>query len=120
VHPVGPSGLLAISALAELINAAIAIRDVPMTDPETSAFATKEFLVENSTASLNGCHIMVASSAAIALISEDLRKHNFSPQVIGTVQKKGAPSVSIDPQVAEKYIASKPKLARLTSAPAPA
>ena len=118
VYPVGPQGLLATSSLAELVNAKIVLTDIPVIDEEIAAFATKEFLVENSTASLNGCHLIIASSGVIALVTDDLKKHNFAPRVIGTVQKKGSPSLDVDMQLAGKYIASKPKLARLSIATA--
>ena len=120
VQPVGPSGILALADLAESVNAAVAMSaDLPIIDPEIATFATREFLVENSTASLNGCHLMVGKASVISLVEEDLRKHNFSPTVIGSVGKKGLPSVGLDSAVAGRYIASKPKLARLQP-PAPA
>jgi hypothetical protein len=77
-------------------------------------FATKEFLVENSTASVNGCHLIVATRDVLNLVAEDLKKHNFAPEAIGSVGSKGAPLVAFAKD-ASQFVASKAKLARLTS-----
>jgi hypothetical protein len=82
-------------------------------------FATKEFVVENATASLNGCHLIVATRDTANLIIEDLKKHNFAPEKIGFVSGKGTASVAFG-RDAGQYVASKAKLAHLTSAVQPA
>jgi len=50
------------------------------------------------------------------LITEELSKHNFAPQRIGLVEKKGSSSVSFATDVSQ-YVASKVKLARLVGIP---
>jgi hypothetical protein len=117
VQPVGQNGVFALGSLAELANAHLMINELPIRNAEIAKFATKEFLVENATASLNGCHLIVATKDAASLLIDDLKKHNFAPERIGIVAKKGAPSVAFTPDVSQ-FVASKAKLARLTSSPA--
>jgi selenophosphate synthase len=117
VQPVGHHGVLALGSLAELANAHLLINELPVRNAEIAKFATKEFLVENATASLNGCHLIVATKDAANLIIEDLKKHNFAPERIGFVAKKGAASVAFTPDPSQ-FVASKAKLARLTASPA--
>lgn len=112
VHPVGAQGILALGSLAELANSHLKINELPIRNPEIAKFATKEFLVENATASLNGCHLIIATKDVANLVIEDLKKHNFAPERIGSVGKKGTSLVAL-PQEADRYIASKAKLARL-------
>ncbi|HJU35377.1 MAG TPA: SelD-related putative sulfur metabolism protein [Nitrososphaera sp.] len=113
VYPVGRQGVLALGALAELANAELMIKELPIRNEEVARFVTKEFLIENSTASLNGCHIIVATKDVADLIMEELRKHNFAPEKIGFVAKKGSWSASFATDVSQ-YVASKVKLAQLT------
>jgi selenophosphate synthase len=117
VQPVGQRGVFALGSLAELTNSHLAISELPVKNPEIAGFATKEFLVENSTASVSGCHLLVATSDAANQIVEDLKKHNFAPERIGTVGKRGAASVAFA-QDPSQFVASKAKLARLTASPA--
>jgi len=117
VYPVGTRGVFALGALAELANAQLAINEIPMRHDEIARFATKEYLVENATASLNGCHLLVATRDAAELIMEELRKHNFAPEKIGTVSKKGLASVAFGSGIAADYVAAKAKLERLSSVP---
>ena len=117
VYPVGPQGVFALGALAELANVQLMInKELPVRDEELAKFVTKEFLVENSTASLNGCHIIVATKDVANLITEELSKHNFAPERIGFVEKKGSWSVSFATDVSQ-FVASKVKLARLMGPP---
>ncbi len=118
VHPVGPRGVFALGLLAELASSHLMINELPVRNPELAKFATKEFLVENATASLNGCHLIVATKDAASLIIEDLKKHNFAPERIGIVAKKGAASVAFT-QDPGQFVASKAKLARLTAPASP-
>jgi selenophosphate synthase len=118
VYPVGSRGILALGALAESSNAQLSINNIPLKYEDMSKFATKEYLVENATASLNGCHLIVASATIIELVMEELRKHNFSPERVGVVSKKGLPTVAFGTEAkASEYVAAKPLLERLTSAP---
>jgi hypothetical protein len=114
VQPVGPHGVFALGSLAELANAHLLISELPIRNAEIAEFATKEFLVENATASFNGCHLLVATKDIASLIIEDLKKHNFTPERIGLVAQKGAPSVAFTPDVSQ-FVASKAKLVRLTT-----
>lgn len=116
VYPVGPQGVLALGALAELANVQLMIKELPIRNEEFAKFATREFLMENATASLNGCHIIVATKDVANLIMEELRKHNFAPERIGFVEKKGSWSVSFATDLSQ-FVASKVKLARLTGTP---
>jgi selenophosphate synthase len=117
VYPVGSQGVFALGALAELANVQLMInKELPVRDEELAKFATKEFLVENSTASLNGCHIIVATKDVANLITEELKKHNFAPERIGFIVKKGSWSVSFATDVSQ-FVASKIKLARLMGPP---
>ena len=117
VYPVGPQGVFALGALAELANVQLMInKELPVRDEELAKFVTKEFLVENATASLNGCHIIVATKDVANLITEELSKHNFAPERIGFVEKKGSWSVSFATDVSQ-FVASKVKLARLMGPP---
>jgi selenophosphate synthase len=118
VYAVGARGLFALGDLAELANAQITIESMPVRDEEMARLATKEFAIENSTASQNGCHVIVGTKDVLNLVSQDLSQHHFAPESIGTVGKKGAPSV--DAKGAEQFVASKAKLARLAPQSAPA
>jgi hypothetical protein len=113
VYPVGPQGVFALGALAEIANAQLIINALPIRNEEISKFATREFLVENATASLNGCHLIVATKDVANLIMEDLKKHNFAPERIGYVAKKGSASVEFATTDVIQFVASKAKLARL-------
>jgi selenophosphate synthase len=116
VYPVGSQGVFALRALAELANVQLMIKELPLRNEEIARFVTSEFLVENSTASLNGCQIIVATKDVTNLIMEELRKHNFAPERIGLVEKKGSWSVSFATDVSQ-FVASKAKLARLMETP---
>jgi selenophosphate synthase len=85
-----------------------------MKNQELSRFATRELLIENSTASFNGCHLIVTTKDVAGLIVDDLRRHNFEPTVIGFFSKKERPSVTTETDI-DQYIASKSKLAKLKS-----
>ncbi|MCI0559928.1 MAG: hypothetical protein MN733_15665, partial [Nitrososphaera sp.] len=92
------------------------VTELPVKHEEIAKYAAKEFLVENATASVNGCHLIVATSDVSALITEDLRKHNFLPERIGLVSKKGSAYVTFAQEnVAQQYVASKARLASLTA-----
>ena len=114
VHPVATDGFFAIVKLAELTNSHIVISELPMKNQELSRFATRELLIENSTASFNGCHLIVTTKDVAGLIVDDLRRHNFESTVIGFFSKKERPSVTTETNI-DQYIASKSKLAKLKS-----
>ena len=116
VYPVGPRGVFALGALAERANVELVIKELPIRNEEIAKFVTSEFLIENATASLNGCHIIVATKDVANLIMEELKNHNFAPERIGFVERKGSWSVSFDTDVSQ-FVASKVKLAQLMGAP---
>jgi selenophosphate synthase len=114
VYPVGPRGVFALGALAQTANAQLMINVLPVRNEDIAKFATREFLVENATASLNGCHLIVATKDVANLIMEDLKKHNFAPERIGFVAKKGSgSSVEFANTDVSQFVSSKAKLARL-------
>lgn len=112
VYPVGSQGVFALRALAEVANVQLMINELPLRDEEIARFVTNEFLVENATASLNGCHVIVATKDVSNLIAEDLRKHNFTPEMIGFVENKGSWSVRFAEDISQ-FVASKAKIAQL-------
>jgi selenophosphate synthase len=112
VYPVGSQGVFALRALAEVANVQLMINELPFRDEEIARFVTNEFLVENATASLNGCHVIVATKDVSNLIAEDLRKHNFTPETIGFVENKGSWSVRFAEDISQ-FVASKAKIAQL-------
>jgi selenophosphate synthase len=116
VYPVGSQGIFALRTLAEVANAQLAINEVPLRDEEVARVVTDEFLIENATASLNGCHAIVATKDVANLIMEDLRKHNFAPESVGYVEKKGSWSVKFVPDIS-RFVASRAKIARLMETP---
>lgn len=111
VYPVGARGLFALAELAELTNTNIVVNSIPLRDEEIAKLATREFAVENATASQNGCHVMVATNDVLNLVEQELSQHHFAPEFIGLVGKKGIPSVDV--KGAEQFVASRAKLARL-------
>ncbi|MGI0038059.1 MAG: hypothetical protein ACRD99_06850 [Nitrososphaera sp.] len=117
VYPVGTRGVLALGPLAEHANAHLVINEIPMKHDEMARYATREYLVENATASLNGCHLLVATRDVAELMMDELRKHNFAPERIGAVLKKGLASVAFGSKTVADYVAAKAKLERLTTVP---
>jgi selenophosphate synthase len=116
VYPVGQHGLFSLGSLAELANSHLMINEIPVRNEEIAIFATKEFLVDNATASLNGCHLIIATKDIANLMIEDLKRHNFAPEKIGIIAKKGTASVTLTKD-AGKFVASRAKLAHLTASP---
>lgn len=106
VYPVGSDGILALLNLAKISNAHIIVNELPIIHEELAKFATDEFLVSNSTASTNGCHLIISSEELAPIIMEDLKKHNFEPQIIGFVNDKEKPMVTINNNI-NKYVAAK-------------
>jgi selenophosphate synthase len=112
VHPVTTDGIFALAKFAGLTNSHVVINEIPMMYEEIARFATKEFLIENATASSNRCHLIVVTRDLASSIIGDLRKHNFEPAVIGFIAKKERPFVVIEKDISQ-YVASKAKLAKL-------
>ena len=84
--------MFAIPKLAELTNFNIVINDLPIKYDELAKFATREFLIENATASSNGCHMLVTTKELADVVLDDLRKHHFEPTIIGFFAKKSLQS----------------------------
>ena len=106
VYPVGSDGILALINLSKISNTHIVVNEVPIKHEDLARFATDEFLVSNSTAAVNGCHLIILSEDLAPLILEDLRKHNFNPQIIGFVKDKERSMVTINNNI-NKYVAAK-------------
>src|ERR687887_1863961 len=112
VYPITTDGIFAIEKLAELTNSHIIINEVPIKYEEIAKYVTREFLIENATASSNGCHLIVAPNDLAGSITRDLRKHGFEPAIIGFVARKERPYVVFEKDIS-KYVASSAKLNRL-------
>ena len=112
VYPIMTDGILAIAKFARLAGVQLTINNLPMKYDEIARFAAKDLMVENATSASAGCHMIVATENVANLISEDLRKHNFEPSVIGFVAKKETPGLKIEADI-DKYVPSKSKLTQL-------
>ena len=112
VYPVTTNGIFAIEKLADLTNSHIVINEVPIKYEEIAKYTTKEFLVDNATASSNGCHLIVAQNDLARSITGDLRKHGFEPAIIGFIAKKERPFVAFEKDISQ-YVASSAKLNKL-------
>jgi len=106
VYPVGSDGILALVNLSRISKSHFKVNEVPIKHEELARFATDEFLVSNSTAAMNGCHLIVTSEDLAPLILEDLKKHNFNPQIIGFVNDKERSMVTINNNI-NKFVAAK-------------
>jgi selenophosphate synthase len=111
VHPVGSDGVLALLRLSWLSNAHLIVNEIPMKYEELSKQATKDSMISNSTCAGNGCHLIVASNEVANHVLEDLQKHSYNPLIIGRVENKDEPKVTISNKltefVAAKYITSR-------------
>jgi selenophosphate synthase len=112
VYPIMTDGILAIAKFARLAGVQLTINNLPMKYDEIARFAAKDLMVENATSASTGCHMIVATENVANLITEDLRKHNFEPSVIGLVAKKETPGLKIEADI-DKYVPSKTKLTQL-------
>jgi len=101
----GP-GIYVVKELAELSNTAIRLTDIPLLDHRISEFATRNFIIPNSTAGTNGAIVIIARPEVLEDLEEDLRKAGLQPTVIGYIEGRGAPIVKA-PLKLKKYIASK-------------
>ena len=75
-----------------------------------SSYAVKEYLVQHSTSSFNGCHLIIASRECTDSIIQDLKKIHLEPEVIGKVGKKGKPLLNIKDMEIDKYILRRSKI----------
>ena len=112
VYPVTTDGIFAVEKLAELTNSYIVINDLPMKHEEIAKYTTREFLIDNATASSNGCHLIVAPNDLAKSITGDLRKHGLEPAIIGFIAKKERPFIVFEKDI-NQYVASSAKINKL-------
>lgn len=110
VFPVLTQGILAIKKIVDHIDHEIIIDKIPIKHKEMSSYAVKEYLVQHSTSSFNGCHLIIASRECTDSIIQDLKKIHLEPEVIGTVGKKGKPLLNIKDIEMDKYILRRSKI----------
>ena len=117
VFPILTQGILAIKRLADYIGSEIIIDRIPIKNKEMSTYAVKEYFVQHSTSSLNGCHAIIASKECTDSIIQDLKKIHLAPEVIGKVGKKDKPILNIRDIDIDKYIIRKSKIYKKIRAP---
>lgn len=110
VFPILTQGILAIKKIVDHIDHEIIIDKIPIKHKEMSSYAVKEYLVQHSTSSFNGCHLIIASRECTDSIIQDLKKIHLEPEVIGTVGKKGKPLLNIKDIEMDKYILRRSKI----------
>ena len=107
VFPVSVDGIFAMRRLSEYLNREIVLEKIPIKYREISKFAIREFLVENSTAAMNGCHVIIATREVSDLIIPELRKINLEAEMIGSVGKHGKPLLTIKDGNIKEYVLPK-------------
>ena len=110
VFPILTQGILAIKKLVDYIDYEIIIDKIPIKNKEMSSYAVKEYLVQHSTSSFNGCHLIIASRECTDAIIQDLKKIHLDPEVIGKIGKKGKPLLNIKDIDLDKYILRRSKI----------
>jgi selenophosphate synthase len=105
IHPLASDGILGIWKLARISNCLLVVNDIPMRFEEIARLASSEALVMNPTASVNGCHAMVATKDISNLLLDELRRHNFRATVIGFVAKKGEQGVMFENNIKDHFAA---------------
>ncbi len=110
VYPILTQGILAIKKLVDYIDHEIIIDKIPIKNKEMSSYAVKEYLLQHSTSSFNGCHLIIASRECTDSIIQDLKKIHLEPEVIGKVGKKGKPLLNIKDIEIDKYILRRSKI----------
>jgi selenophosphate synthase len=110
VFPILTQGILAIKKIVDYIDHEIIIDKIPIKHKEMSSYAVKEYLVQHSTSSFNGCHLIIASRECTDAIIQDLKKIHLEPEVIGKVGKKGKPLLNIKDIEIDKYILRRSKI----------
>jgi selenophosphate synthase len=105
IHPLASDGILGLWKLARISNCLLVVNDIPMMFEEIARLASSEALVMNPTASVNGCHAMVATKDISNLLLDELRRHNFRATVIGFVAKKGEQGVVFENSIKDHFAA---------------
>ena len=111
----GP-GIYVLYELAERLNARIDIDVIPLLHPFYSKFATKNYLMLNSTAGTNGSHIMVVPSTIVEDLIGNLKRSGFQPYVIGEIKEIGKVELRVGKEI-KNYISDKRILNKLTITP---
>ncbi|HET8793502.1 MAG TPA: SelD-related putative sulfur metabolism protein [Nitrososphaeraceae archaeon] len=110
VFPILTQGILAIKRLADYLGSEIILDKVPIKSREMSSYAVKEYLLQHSTSSFNGCHAIIASKECSDSIIQDLKKIHLEPEIIGKIGKKDKPFLNIKDMDIDKYIMRKSKV----------
>jgi len=110
VFPILTQGILAIKRLADYIGSEIIIDRIPIRNKEMSTYAVKEYFVQHSTSSLNGCHAIIASKECTDSIIQDLKKIHLEPEVVGKVGKKDKSVLNIRDTDIDRYVIRKSKI----------
>ena len=110
VFPILTQGILAIKKLVDYIDHEIIIDKIPIKNKEMSSYVVKEYLVQHSTSSINGCHLIIATRECTDSIIQDLKKIHLDPEVIGKIGKKGKPLLNIKDIDLDKYILRRSKI----------
>ena len=105
-HPLGSDGILGLWKLARTSNCHLVVNDIPTMFEEIARLASRESLVANPTAAMNGCHAIVATKDISNLILGELQRHNFRATVIGFVASKGEPNVTFGNNAKDHFAAN--------------
>ena len=105
VHPLANDGILGLWKLARISNCHLVVNDIPMMFEEIARLASSEALVINPTASVNGCHAIVATKDISNLLLDELRRHNFRATVVGSVTEKGEHGVIFENNIKDHFAA---------------
>lgn len=103
VFPILNRGILAMKHLSDYSNNEIIIDKIPIKYQDMSCYAIKEYFIQNSTSSTNGCHAIIASKEITDSLIQDFRKINLEPEVIGNIGKKGKKFLNITDSNFDKY-----------------
>lgn len=108
----GP-GIYVLYELAERLKARININNIPLLYPFYSRFASKNYLMLNSTAGTNGSHIMVAPQNIVEDLIKDLEREGFEPHIIGEIGDIGKVGLRITKEI-KNYVVDKRILEKMT------
>jgi len=110
VFPVLSKGILALKHLSEYINNEMVIDNIPIKYQDISCYAIKEYFIQNSTSSVNGCHTIIASKEITDSLIQDLRKIHLEPEIIGKIGKKEKKSLIFTDPNFDKYFPPRSKI----------
>lgn len=110
VFPVLSKGILALKYLSEYINNELIIDKIPIKYQDISCYAIKEYFIQNSTSSVNGCHTIIASKEITDPLIQGLKSIHLESEVIGKIGKKGKKSLIITDPNFDKYFPPRSKI----------